>query len=62
MHLLPDFGLHDAGWADGLATIRLDTRQYLEFGIYRNHLAHRRGDCNGLGLLLLGHARIVVLR
>jgi hypothetical protein len=54
--------LYDASGADGLATLGADTQQHLEFGIHSDQLAQRRGHLDGLGLLLLGHAGIDVLR
>jgi hypothetical protein len=62
--LLVDFAqmLYDAGWADGFATIRPNTQQHPEFGIYCNRLAQHQGHDNGLGLLLLSHAGIDRIR
>jgi hypothetical protein len=62
--LFVDFAqmLYDAGRADGLTTLGADIQQYLEFGIHGDQLAQRQGHLDSLGLLLLSHAGIDVLR
>jgi len=54
--------LDDAGGADRFAALGADTQQHAILHVQRDQLPQRRGHLDGMGLLLLSHAGIDVLR